>query len=184
MPKSSDRAQPITSSIIVRAAECPRGGKLHNPKAFLCRVEAARRDRERTPDGKRLTDTHVALARKLAFCTHSSPSHKWLARCADCSTKTVQRALAILHALGLLTWVRRVVAVFGVRRRIANAYTLRTTPQQPVLPGLLQIKTLRINSSAKMSISAAPAIRRGRMDELAGELAAQRRRERLAAAGC
>ena len=93
-----------------------------DPKAFVTAVEAAWRNRAAMPKGQRLTRLHVHVAAKLAFWRGSNPSHRQLARSARCSTRTVQRALARLHGMGLLSWTRRVLKGRGWRAQIANAY--------------------------------------------------------------
>lgn len=90
-----------------------------DPRAFIVAVMAAR---DRLPFGKRPTRDHVEIARKLAFWQGAAPSHQQLANATHTSRRTVIRALKRLHALGLLTWTRRVVAGRGWRAQIANSY--------------------------------------------------------------
>lgn len=94
-----------------------------DPKAFIAAVEAAWRSRADMPAEHRLTRLHVHIAAKLAFWRGSgSPSHRKLAKAAGCSKRTVQRALARLHLLELLSWTRRVVRGRGWRALISNTY--------------------------------------------------------------
>lgn len=89
---------------------------------FTAAVTAAWRD---LPHGQRPTRLHLYIAKILAgWGAGRSPRHGQLARACCCSTRTVQRALARLHALGLLSWTRRVVRGPGWRAQISNAYQL------------------------------------------------------------
>ncbi len=111
-------------------------------KDFITQVEAACRRRAKTADGRRLTGNHVLVARKLAFSLSHAPKHRELAAKTGLSTKTVQRALAILHELGLLSWTRRVLKGPGWRAQIANAYELLSSKA---------LTYLGIKTSVKMS---------------------------------
>jgi DNA-binding transcriptional MocR family regulator len=116
-------------------------------KNFIAQVEFAMRRRLKTPYG-RLTGNHVLVSRRLAFSQARTPSHRLLALRTGLSTKTVQRAFKILHALGLLTWTRRVVYIVGARRQISNAYTLLSSKP---------LSFLGIKSSVKLSTCLRPA---------------------------
>jgi AraC-like DNA-binding protein len=95
-----------------------------DPKTFIGQVEEAWTSRARTPDGKALTRLHVHIAAKLAFWRSPVCRQRSLARAAGCSIRTVQRALARLYALSLLSWTRRVLATRAWRAQVANAYSL------------------------------------------------------------
>ncbi|CAB4137797.1 hypothetical protein UFOVP326_86 [uncultured Caudovirales phage] len=103
---------------------------MHDPRAFLARVESAWRERATTPDGRRLTRLHVHIAAKLAYWRSTTPRHRALARAARCSTRTVRRALDRLRALELLSWTRRVVRGVGWRAQVSNAYRLAPLAEQ------------------------------------------------------
>lgn len=111
--------------------------------SFTRALEAAYRARQ-------LTRTHVHVGYKLAGWRTSTPSHAALARSAGCSVSTVRRALARMHALGLLTWTRRVLASPGWRAQIANAYSLLSN--LPVSFSCLKMSA-RLNTSAPDHIS-------------------------------
>jgi hypothetical protein len=113
-----------------------------DPRAFLAAVMAAR---DTLPHGQRPTDLHVRVAAKLAYWRSPDPRQRSLARAARCSVRSVQRALARLHELGLLTWTRRVVRCSGWRAQVANSYRLTLSPE-PLL-----FLPIRIQSSAKLS---------------------------------
>ena len=97
---------------------------MSDPKAFVLAVETAWRAKVCCPAGKRLTRLHVHIAAKLAFWRSATCRQRSLARAAGCCTRTVQRALAVLPGLGLLSWTRRVLACRGWRAQVASAYTL------------------------------------------------------------
>ena len=103
------------------------GAKMSDPKAFILRVEAAWRKRSVDKQKRRLTRLHVHVAAKLAFWRSPSPRHGALARAANCSKRTVRRAMALLHALGLLSWTRRVVSISGWRANVSNSYQFLST---------------------------------------------------------
>lgn len=90
-------------------------------RKFLDAVILARRT---LPHGKRPTDLHVTIAAKLAYWRSPTCRHRALARAARCSTRSVIRAFARLHALGLLSWTRRVVFCTGWRAQVASIYDL------------------------------------------------------------
>jgi hypothetical protein len=94
---------------------------------FLARVETAWRERALTAEGKRLTRLHVHIAAKLAFWRSPNPKQRSIARASRCSTRTVQRALAVLSGLGLLAWQRCVLATVGWVAQVANRYFLGST---------------------------------------------------------
>lgn len=118
-----------------------------DPKAFICAVEKAWRDRATAPGVPPLTRLHVHVAAKLAWWRKPDVRHRELARAARCSTRTVRRALARLHALGLLSWTRRVLAVRGWRAQIANHYHLCSSSS---------VSYQELRSSAKMSPPGTP----------------------------
>lgn len=90
--------------------------------AFMRQVEQAWRARAAAPAGERLTRLHCHVAAKVAFWRSPCPTHRAIARAARCSTSTVKRALRRLHAIGLLSWTRRVIANRGWRAQVANSY--------------------------------------------------------------
>ena len=137
-----------------------------DPKAFIAAVERAWRERATTPDGKCLTRLHVHVAAKLAFWRKPAARHRELARAARCSTRTVRRALGRLHALGLLSWTRRVLATRGWRAQIANLYHLNSSSS---------LGYQRLKSAANLSPPGAPIGKReasGAPDMLAARRAA------------
>jgi hypothetical protein len=73
-------------------------------------------------------DIGLALLKRLGTTGHCDPSHATLAADAGCkSAKTAERATAALKALGLLTWVRRLVRSSGTSWRAeqtSNQYVL------------------------------------------------------------
>src|SRR4051812_37176993 len=73
-------------------------------------------------------DIGLALLKRLGTTGRCDPSHATLAADAGCkSAKTAERAAAALKALGLLTWVRRLVRSSGTGWRVeqtSNAYVL------------------------------------------------------------
>ena len=96
-------------------------------KAFIVAVEGAWRARATAPGTPPLTRLHVHVAAKLAYWRKADVRHRELARAARCSVRTVRRALARLHALGLLSWTRRVLSVRGWRAQVANQYHLNAS---------------------------------------------------------
>jgi hypothetical protein len=123
-----------------------------DPKAFITSVEACFKARTVAACGKRLTALHVRIASKLAFWRGAHPKHRQLARAAGCSSRTVRRALAILHSLLLLSWDRRVVTGKGWRAQTANAYALGSKKE---------IGYQNLISSVSLSAPAQPVTRQG-----------------------
>ncbi len=62
------------------------------------------------------------------------PAHATLAARANCSVRTVQRALGMGCKLGLVSWVERRVRSAWRWLRTSNSYRLET-PAEPVQPG-------------------------------------------------
>jgi hypothetical protein len=110
--------------------------------------QAVLQARNTLPHGQRPTDTHVRVAAKLSGWRARFPRHRQLAHAARCSVRTVRRALARLHDLGLLSWTRTVLAGPGWRAQIANDYALLSEAS-------LSYQALR--TSAKLTACAAPA---------------------------
>jgi hypothetical protein len=104
--------------------------------------------RNTLPHGQRPTDTHVRVAAKLSGWRARFPRHRQLAHAARCSVRTVRRALARLHELGLLSWARTVLTGPGWRAQIANDYA-------PLSSKPLSYQSLR--TPAKLSACAALA---------------------------
>lgn len=125
--------------------------------SFTAAVEAAYRDKLTAPGVPPLTRLHVHIAYILANWRSPCPKHRHIAKRAGCSTRTVRRALARLHAFGLLSWTRRVVALVGARVQTSNAYALGSK-------ALLSYQCL--NSSAKLSYPAGRGARPMPGDEL------------------
>ena len=98
-------------------------GDTMEPKTFIAAVEKARRSKEKF-EGRGVTALHVKIAVSLAYARLTNPSHRSLARRAGCSSRTVRRALRILHGLGLLSWTRIVVRGRGWRAQVSSAYQL------------------------------------------------------------
>ena len=107
--------------------------------AFRSALESAYRQRQ-------VTRLHVHIGYVLSGWRTGIPKHRQIAFAAGCCVRSVVRALARLHALGLLSWTRRVVACRGWRAQTANSYALLS-------PKPLSVSV--IQSSASLSPSAA-----------------------------
>lgn len=88
------------------------------PSQFTYHVWLASRT---LPHGDRPTRKHVRVARALARHPSAMPSHRQLARAAECCIRTVQNALARLRGLGMLKWLH----VFDRRMRPSDQRTQR-----------------------------------------------------------
>jgi DNA-binding GntR family transcriptional regulator len=99
-------------------------------RAWLARVELERRAGRLTPA---YADIARTLLRHLAEDGRCDPSQATLAERSGYSERTVRRALAALHGLGLLDWQRRLVRRPSRAEQTSNAYRF-VLPQQPITP--------------------------------------------------
>ncbi|MFL5286241.1 MAG: hypothetical protein ACJ8AW_36010 [Rhodopila sp.] len=84
-------------------------------------------------------DIGLALLKRLGTTGRCDPSHATLAADAGCKTsKTAERATAALKALGLLTWVRRLVRTSATGWRAEQ-----TSNQYCLLPSLASLNAPR-----------------------------------------
>jgi hypothetical protein len=84
-------------------------------------------------------DIGLALLKRLGTTGRCDPSHATLAADAGCkSAKTAERATAALKALGLLTWVRRLVRSSGTGWRAEQ-----TSNQYVLVPALASLNAPR-----------------------------------------
>lgn len=101
------------------------------PNQFTYRVWTASRT---LPHGQRPTKKHVRVARALARHPSAMPSHRQLARAAECCVRTVQNALGRFRLeLGLIDWRH----VFDRRMRPSDRRRQRPSiyffPDAPIL---------------------------------------------------
>jgi hypothetical protein len=91
---------------------------------FLWRIGQCRRRKQLTANGKMVAET---LVKMLGADGRLDPSHATLAGRVGCNVDTVRLALNRLRALGLATWVRRLVRTAATGWRVeqtSNAYVL------------------------------------------------------------
>jgi len=115
----------------------------HHPRPWHCASEygpGPRRPLDREQRGRfrfllnvharagRLTEAAVrvgeALVRRLGTEGRCDPSQATLGDDARCSDRTVRRAIAALHTLGLIAWTRRIVRAGWRAEQTSNAYEL------------------------------------------------------------
>lgn len=97
--------------------------------AWRMRVKAEHLARNLTPARR---DALVAL--QAMICTgDTEPTDEAVAALAGCSSRTVRRARADAHDLGLLSWQRTRRLVAGAWRQGPNNYSVRL-PDRPVYP--------------------------------------------------
>jgi hypothetical protein len=89
------------------------------------------------PHGSRPTKKHMRVARALGRHPSSMPSHRQLARAAECCLRTVQNALCRFRELGLLKWLPvydRRLRPSDKRRRRPNLYLFMASFLFPPAP--------------------------------------------------
>jgi DNA-binding transcriptional MocR family regulator len=103
----------------------------HDRRAvFRARLDLHRRAGQITANQKIVGE---ALLKRLGEDGRCDPSHQTLADDSGESISTVQRALKAFRALGMVSWVRRLVRVGWRVAQTSNAYllTLGDTPGKP-----------------------------------------------------
>jgi hypothetical protein len=88
---------------------------------FRFLLNAHRRGRRLTPTAELVGN---ALVRRLGQDGRLDPSHDRLAEDVGCCARTVRRGLATLRALGLVTWMRRIVRIGDAVEQVSNGYCL------------------------------------------------------------
>jgi hypothetical protein len=103
-------------------------------------------------------DVAEALLRRLGADGQCDPTHETLRADAGCKcVKTVQRALARLSGLGLLSWHRRLVRIGWRVQQTSNAYLLMPRTVENPAPFLAVQK---VKSSLGISAAACPPVSR------------------------
>lgn len=108
------------------------------------RVRAEHMGRNLTPARR---DALVSLV-GLMCAGDDSPTDAAVAALAGCSARTVRRARADAHALGLLNWERTRRLVCGAWRQGRNRYFLRM-PDGPVCPAGQRVRAVGKNQVKK-----------------------------------
>jgi AraC-like DNA-binding protein len=118
-------------------------------------------------------DVGEALLRRLGTDGQCDPSHDTLATDAACSARTVRRATARMHTLGLLRWQQRLVRTSWRAEQTSNAYELIPSANPPAPCGgqrgretrRILIPTVPVISGDRAEALAALARRRAAMEQ-------------------
>jgi hypothetical protein len=95
---------------------------------FKYLLNAHRRARRLTPYAELIGN---ALVRRLGVDGRCDPCHDTIGDDVGCCARTVRRTLAVMKAIGLLAWQRRIVRTGPCVDQISNAYVLLTPHGNP-----------------------------------------------------